>query len=360
MKAAVCYEAGKPLVVEEIHIDPPQQGEVKVRLAATAICHSDVHYIRGDWHGNLPMVVGHEAAGIVEQIGENVTLVKPGDRVIVSLLRSCGRCFYCTTGLPNHCDGVFALQTQSRISNQSGVRLFQGIRTAAFAEYVIVDQSQLVPVSAEMPLDRAALLACGVITGVGAVVNTAQVKPGSTVVVIGTGGVGLNAIQGALISGAACIIAVDIVDMKLQAARTFGATHLLNSRKDDVRQRVLDLTGGRGADTVLVTVGSTTAVTQAITLLRRAGTLVIVGMPSTGATAALPVADMADYGFRILGSFVGSTRLRVDIPWLIELYLQGRLKLDELITARYPIEKINEAIAAMEHGEALRNVILWE
>ena len=360
MKAAVCYEEGKPLVVEDIILDPPQQGEVKVRLAATAICHSDVHYIRGDWHGNLPMVAGHEAAGVVEQIGQNVTLVEPGDRVIVSLLRSCGHCFYCTTGLPNHCEETFALQTESRLHTKSGVRLYQGIRTAAFAECVIVDQSQLVQVSAEMPLDRAALLACGVITGVGAVVNTAQVKPGSTIVVIGTGGVGLNAIQGALISGAARIIAVDIVDMKLQAARAFGATHLLNARRDNVRQGILDLTGGRGADYVFVTVGSTEAVAQGITLLRRAGTLVIVGMPPTGATAALPVADMADYGFRILGSFVGSTRLRVDIPWLVELYQQGRLKLDELITAHYPVEQINEAIEAMERGEALRNVILWD
>jgi S-(hydroxymethyl)glutathione dehydrogenase/alcohol dehydrogenase len=360
MKAAVCYEAGKPLVVEDIHLDPPQWGEVKVRLAATAICHSDVHYIRGDWHGYLPMVAGHEAAGIVEQIGENVTLVQPGDRVVVSLLRSCGRCFYCTTGSPNHCEGTFALQTESRLHNKSGVRIYQGIRTAAFAECVIVDQSQLVRVPADVPLDRAALLACGVITGVGAVINTAQVKPGSTVVVIGVGGVGLNAIQGALISGAARIIAVDIIDMKLQAAQTFGATHTMNSRRDDVRQIVLDLTGGRGADYVFVTVGSAEAVAQGLMLLRRAGTLVIVGMPATGTTVALPISDMADYGFRILGSFVGSTRLHVDIPWLLELYQQGRLKLDELITARYPIEKINEAIEAMERGEALRNVILWD
>lgn len=361
MKAAVCYEPGKPLVVEDIDLDAPQQGEVQVRLAATSICHSDVHSIRGDWqHGNYPLVAGHEAAGVVEEIGAGVTLVKPGERVVVSLLRSCGRCFYCTKGAPNHCTGVFALQTESRLHTKTGVRIYQGIRTAAFAERAIVDQSQLVPIPASIPLDRAALLACGVITGVGAVINTAQVKPGSTVVVIGAGGVGLNAIQGARISGAARIIALDILDMKLQAALIFGATHLLNGKRENVRQAILDLTEGRGADDVFVTVGSTEAVAQGLTLLRQEGTLVIVGMPSTGATAALPVTTVANQGLRILGSFLGSTRLSVDIPWLIELYQQRRLKLDELITARYPIEDINVAIEAMERGEALRNVILWE
>ena len=183
MKAAVCYAFGQPLVVEDVEIDPPRQGEVKVRLAATAICHSDVHLIRGEWGGELPVVAGHEAAGVVEEIGEHVTLTKPGDPVVMSLLRSCGRCFFCTIGAPHLCEGAFALETESRLRNKRGEMLRQGINVAAFAEYAVVDQSQVVPIPADMPLDRAALLACGVITGLGAVVNTAHVAPESSVVV---------------------------------------------------------------------------------------------------------------------------------------------------------------------------------
>ena len=359
MKAAVCYEPGKPLIIEEIDIDPPQSGEVKVRLVATAICHSDIHALHGDWKGKFPVVVGHEAAGIVEEVGENVSLTAPGDNVVVSLLRSCGRCFYCAQGITNLCNGPFALDTESRLRNKRGEPIYQGIRTAAFAEYVIVDQSQVVKVSQTISLEKAALLGCGVITGVGAVVNTGQVKPGSSVVVIGLGGVGLNAVQGAVLAGASKIIAMDILDMKLAVAKKFGATHTFNAKQDNARRVIRDFTEGRGADYVFVTVGSTTAVSQGITLLRRAGKLVIVGMPPSGATIPLPVVDIADKELKILGSFLGSTRLHVDVPWLVELYQQGRLKLDELITARYSLEQINEAIEITERGEAIRNVIVW-
>jgi S-(hydroxymethyl)glutathione dehydrogenase / alcohol dehydrogenase len=359
MKAAVCYGPGTPPIIEDIDIDPPQAGEVKVRLVATAICHSDIHAMHGDWNGNFPVVVGHEAAGIVEEVGENVTLTAPGDNVVVSLLRSCGRCFYCMQGQLNLCNGAFALDTESRLHNKEGELIYQGIRTAAFAEYVIVDQSQVIQVPQTILLEKAALLACGVITGVGAVINTAQVKPGSSVVVIGLGGVGLNAIQGAVLAGASKIIAMDILDTKLDTAKMFGATHTLNARREDARRVVRDFIGGLAADYVFVTVGSTTAVSQGLTLLRRAGTLVIVGMPPSGATAPLSVVDIADKGLRIFGSFMGSTRLRVDVPWLVDLYRQGRLKLDELITGRFSIEQINEAIELMERGEAIRNLIIW-
>src|SRR6266508_151744 len=360
MKAAVCYAFGEPLTVEEIDIDPPQQGEVKIRLTATAICHSDVHLIRGEWGGKLPVVAGHEAAGIVDAVGENVTLAKPGDAVVVSLLRSCGRCFYCTLGSPHMCEGRFALERESRLRNRRGEPLQHGIRTAAFAEYAIVDQSQVVQVPAEMPLDRAALLACGVITGLGAVVNTARVGPGQSVVVIGAGGVGLNAIQGAVLVGAYPIVAVDRLDTKLTAARTFGATHTINAAQQDLGAAVADLTAGRGADYAFVTVGSPTAVAQALTIIRPAGTVVIVGIPHEGATAALSIGDVVWNEQRIIGSRMGSTRLSVDVPRLVDLYRHGRLKLDELITARYPLEQINEAIAAMETGEVLRNVIVFD
>lgn len=359
MKAALCYEFGQPLVIEEINIDPPQAGEIKVKLAACAICHSDIHAMEGAWGGALPALFGHEAAGVVAEVGPQVSLVKPGDNVVVTLIRSCGRCYFCAQGQPQVCEGTFALNHESRLHTRDGQPIRQGIRTGAFAEYVIVDQSQVVQIPTEMPLASASLLACGVITGLGAVVNTAQVPSGSSVVVIGTGGVGLNSIQGAFLSGAQPIIAIDLVNSKLAAAKTLGATHIVNSTEENPLEAVRSLTHGRGADYVFITVGSTRAMEQGLTLLRQAGTLVIVGMPASGAKLQIEAVDFADNSQRILGSKMGSTRLRVDVPKLVELYQQGRLKLDELITARYPLEEINEAIAAVKRGEALRNVIVF-
>lgn len=358
MKAAVCYAFGQPLRVEEVEIDPPQRGEVKVQLAATAICHSDVHLIRGEWGGEVPVVAGHESSGVIVEVGEGVTTVKPGDHVVVSLLRSCGRCFYCTTGAPYNCDGEFALNTQSRLRNQRGETLHHGINTASFAEYTIVEQSQCVKIPDEMPLDRAALLACGVITGLGAVTNTAKIAPRSSVAVIGVGGVGLNSIQGAALSGARKIIAVDRLDNKLVAARSFGATHTVNATQTDAVQAVKDLNDGKGVDYAFVTVGNANAVNQAFAMIRSGGSVVVVGLPEADATASINIHKLI--GERhIVGSPMGSTRLSVDVPRLVELYQQGRLKLDELITRRYGLDQINEAIASMERGEALRNVIVF-
>jgi NDMA-dependent alcohol dehydrogenase len=359
MKAAVCYEFGKPLVVEEVAIDPPQAGEVKVRMAAAAICHSDVHLIRGEWGGELPIVAGHEASGIIDAIGPGVTHVTPGDHVVVSLLRQCGKCFHCTTGTPNICSGAFPLDKESRLHNQKGDPLHHGIRTAAFAEYAIVDQTQVVKVPDELPLDSLALLACGVITGLGAVVNTAKVETGSSVVVIGTGGVGLNAIQGAVLRGAYPIIAVDLLDNKLAAARQFGATHTINASHQEPVEAVRELTNGRGADYAFVTVGSVSAGNQAFRMTRPGGTTVMVGLPEAGASLSLDVFHLISER-KVVGSSMGSTRLSVEVPRLVELYREGRLKLDELITARYPLEQINEAIESMERGEALRNVVVFE
>ena len=359
MKAAVCYEFGKPLVVEEVRLDPPQAGEVKAKIAACAICHSDVHWVRGEWGGTVPVVAGHEAAGVITEIGPGVTRVKVGDPVVISLIRSCGHCFYCTIGRPYNCEGSFAMDRETRLHTKNGEPIVQAMRTASFAEYVVVDQSQTVKVPADLPLDRASLLACGVITGLGAVVNTAEVETGSSVVVIGTGGVGLNAIQGAVLSGAAKIIAIDLLDSKLQAARKFGATHTINGRSEDVVATVLSLTENRGVDYAFVTVGSSRAIVQASNLVRKGGTTVIVGMPSN-ADAEVPInSHTLTTGRNIMGSNMGSTRPSVDIPHLVELYQQGRFKLDELITKRYSLDQINEAIESMERGEALRNVIVF-
>lgn len=360
MKAAVCTGFGEPLSVEEIVIDPPKVGEVKVKLAACAICHSDIHYMEGAWGGTLPAVYGHEAAGVVEAVGPGVADLTPGTHVVVTLLRACGSCFFCGQGEAHLCETRFPLDAQPCLHRADGSPVHQGLRTGAFAEAVVVDRSQVVAIPESVPLESAALLACGVITGLGAVVNTAAVPAGSHVAVIGTGGVGLNSVQGAALSGAESVIALDLSDDKLRAAKAFGATHAINPRANDAREAVRDLTGGRGADYVFVTVGAKAAIEQGIGLLRNAGTLVVVGMPADGVTMEFVAADFANNAQRIIGSKMGSTRLQVDVPKLVSLYQQGRLKLDELITGRYSLGQINEACAAVSRGEALRNVIVFE
>jgi len=359
LKAAVCYEFGKPLVVEEIDIDPPHHGEVKVKLAATAICHSDVHLVRGEWGGKLPVVAGHESSGIVVEVGEGVTTLQPGDYVVVSLLRSCGRCSECAAGAPHLCSGSFALDSHSRLRNKDGQAIHHGIKTASFAEYTIVDQSQCVKIPDDIRPESAALLGCGVITGVGAVTNTARPAPGSCVAVIGAGGVGLNSIQGAVLAEASMIVAVDRVEDKLATARTFGATHVVNASTEDPVKAVRALTNGPGVDYAFVTVGNAPAINQAFKMIRRGGSVVAIGLPEVSAMVDVRVHSLVSGERRILGSFMGSTRLSADVPKLVELYQQGRLKLDELISNCYSLEQINEAITTMEHGAALRNVVVF-
>jgi S-(hydroxymethyl)glutathione dehydrogenase / alcohol dehydrogenase len=360
LKAAVCYEIGKPLVVEEITLDPPKQGEVKVKMAATAVCHSDIHFFKGELPGQTPFVGGHESAGYVEEVGKGVTGFKPGDPVVLSLLISCGKCRFCLAGQSHLCSGVFPMDKETRMHNKKGQDLNMLIKTASFADYTIVDQSQLVKIPADMPMDRACMLACGVITGFGAVVNRAKVEPMSSCVIIGIGGVGLNAVQGAAISGAYPIIAVDISDKKLQAAKTFGATYTVNSTKGDAIKEVQKLTGGEGADYVFVTVGSTAAVEQGFDMSNPRGMTVLVGLPKYTEMAKYSPFNIIRFERTLTGSFMGTTQLHAEVPKLITLYKAGILKLDELITARYPLEKINEAIDAVVKGEALRNIIVFK
>jgi len=360
MKAAVCYEFGKPLVIEDIDIRPPQAGEVMVRLAATAVCHTDIHVITGELPWALPVVAGHESAGYVTAVGEGVTSVKQGDRVVASLLVSCGKCPPCRAGRPRHCQAVWSRDEDSPYKNQKGQPLAQLMRIGSFAEYTVVDESQVVPLPDDVPLDSASLLACGVITGFGAVVNRARVPVMSSCVIIGAGGVGLNAIQGAAISGAYPVIAVDVAAKKLAAARDFGATHTIDAKAGDAVEAVKGLTGGLGADYVFVTVGSIDAITTGFAMSGTSGMTVIVGLPDVKEMLTVsPLAFIKDE--RVLtGSYMGSTHLSRDIPNLIKLYQAGILKLDELITARYPLEQINEAIEAVVKGQALRNAIMFE
>jgi S-(hydroxymethyl)glutathione dehydrogenase / alcohol dehydrogenase len=361
MKAAICYEYGKPLVIEDVEIDPPQTGEVKVHLAATAVCHSDIHCVRGDLGGfpPLPFVPGHESSGYVDAIGANVTLFKPGDRVVVCNVATCGKCYYCVNGWPTMCEAKWPLERGTRLRNKRGQRLNTNKKMANFAEYVIVDESQLVKLPPEMPIELGSLLACGVVTGFGAVVNRAKVKPLSSVVVIGTGGVGLNSIQGAVVSGASRIIGVDISDYKLKAAKEFGATHTVNSKNEDAVKAVWQITGGKGADYVFVTVGSPAAMRQGFAMAGKRGMTVIVGLPAGGAELSIPVFDFIELEKTLTGAAMGDVRLSIDVPYLIDLYHAKRLKLDELITGRYPLEQINEAIRSTEEGEALRNIIIF-
>ncbi len=358
MKAAVCYEFGKPLVIEDVTLDPPQQGELKVKIVATGICHSDLHLVSGEWGGQPPVVAGHESSGVVLETGQGVTQFKPADRVLVTLIRSCGRCFYCLAGHPQRCETIWPLDRESRLHNKDGVALRHGLRTASFAEEVVVDESQLVKLPDDVPMDVAALLACAVITGTGAVFNTAHVSAGSSVVVIGTGGVGLNAVQAARLAGAHPIIAVDLLDSKLEMARRFGASHGVNPTMQDAIGLVKELTAGRGADYVFVTVGHAKAVEQGFAMLRPRGLQVIVGIPEIGATAAFPVMGLVQERM-VTGSMMGSTRLGIDVPHLIDLYRNKQLLLDELITDRVPLERINEAIARTQSGNCVRNVILF-
>jgi S-(hydroxymethyl)glutathione dehydrogenase/alcohol dehydrogenase len=359
LKAAICYELGKPLVVEDITLDPPQKGEVKVKMAATAVCHSDIHFFKGELPGQPPFVGGHESAGWVDEVGEGVVGLKKGDPVVLSLLISCGKCKYCLTGRSNQCNATFPLDTETRMHNQKGQNLGMLLKTASFAEYTIVDQTQLVKIPADMPMDRACLLACGVITGYGAVVNRAKVPAGSSVVVIGTGGVGLNSIQGAAISGAYPIIAVDVLDKKLEAAKKFGATHVVNSAKTDAVKEIRALTGGEGADYVFVTVGSTAAIVQGVDMSAPTAMTVIVGLPKITDTVTMSPFPIIRYERIVTGGFMGSGQLHLEVPKMIALYKAGKLKLDELITGRFPLKDINKAIDQVVKGEALRNVITF-
>jgi S-(hydroxymethyl)glutathione dehydrogenase / alcohol dehydrogenase len=359
MRAAVCREFKQPLAIEHLDLAAPRAGEVRVRIAACAICHSDLLAMDGAWGGDLPAVYGHEAAGVVEEVGAGVGRVGPGEHVVVTLLRSCGQCYFCTSGDAQLCETKLPLDLRSPLSARDGSTIRQGLRTGAFAEQVVVDASQVAVIPPEVPLDSASLLACGVITGLGAVLNTAAVRPGSHVATIGTGGVGLNCVQGAALASARVNIAIDVSDHKLAAARIFGASHTIDPSEEDVRDAIRSLTGGRGADYVFVAAGNAAAIEQGVTLVRRGGTLVVVGMPADGVKVCLEAVDIADHAIRILGSKMGSTRLRVDVPRLTDWYLQGRLKLDELISGRYPLDEINEAMESARSGATLRNVITF-
>ena len=355
IRAALCHEQKAPLSVEEIHLAAPEGRAVEVTIKACAICHSDIAYIDGHWDCPTPALFGHEAAGVVTAVGNQVERYATGDHVVVTLIRSCGTCAHCGTGSPVDCERP---STLSPLSMPDGTPVWQAMKSGAFAEKVVVDQSQLAHIPAAMSFEAASLLACGVITGVGAVVNSAGLRPGQDAVVIGAGGVGLNAIQGARIAGARRIVAVDVIPEKLDDAKAFGATDGVLATDPAPWDNVKAILG-KGADAVFVTVGAIKAHELAPNYLAPGGKALIVGMPPTGAMAEVEMVNIAAAGQKIIGSKMGDTVLTRDIPWLTDLYLQGRLKLDELISGRWSLDQINEAIADTKSGTARRNVIVF-
>ena len=357
-RAAVCRAFGQPLTIEEIELAEPGPGELRVKIKACAICHSDIFYADGAWGGELPAVYGHEAAGVVEAVGPGVKRVKVGDPVVATLIRSCGFCDACAGGGPVYCEEVFPLDEATPLHDSQGNPIVHGMRTGAFAEHAIVEESQVAKIPADLAFDAASLIACGVITGFGAVVNTAKVPTGASVVVIGCGGVGLAAINGAAIAGASRIIAVDMSPAKDNLARHFGATDFVNGADADAVKTVLDLTKG-GVDHAFEAVGLGKTAEQAFGMLKRGGTAYIIGMIPIGQNVTIPGAAFLGEK-KLQGSLMGSNHFPVDMPRLVDMYLSGKLLLDDLISRRIKLEDVNEAFTEMKTGQIARSVIIFD
>jgi S-(hydroxymethyl)glutathione dehydrogenase/alcohol dehydrogenase len=360
MKAAVFREVNQPMEVEDIDISKPGPREVLIRTAAAGVCHSDLHFFNGTYPGVTPMVLGHESAGVVEQVGSDVHYVKPGDHVITCLSVFCGHCEQCLTGHLSLCqepETRRAKEDEPRLS-QSGGPLGQFANLGSFAEHMLVHEHAVAKIRDDMPLDKAALIGCGVTTGVGAVIHTAKVEPGATVAVIGCGGVGLSCINGAAIAGASRVIAVDMVPGKLDLARKFGATDVVNASEGDPIEAVKELSGG-GVHYSFEAIGLKVTAEQAFGMLRNGGAATIIGMIPPGDMVSLHGPDFL-FEKKIQGSMMGSNRFRVDMPRFVELYLQGKLHLDDLVSSHIKLSDINDAFAQLETGEIARNVIMFD
>ena len=361
MKAAVLYEPHQPLVIEEIRVRKPVAREVLLRTAVAGLCHSDLHFMEGLYRYPLPVVLGHESSAVVEEVGSEVTYVKPGDRVVTCLSVFCGICENCTTGRPALCsntDVKLPPGESNRLEWDKTGRLHTFAQLSSFAEQMLVHENAIVKIRDEMPLDRAALIGCGVMTGFGAAVNTAKVRPGETVAVIGCGGVGMAAVNGAYIAGAGRIIAVDTNQAKLQAAAKLGATDQVDPSDGDPVERIVEMTSG-GVHHAIECIGLKATAEQAFQMLAVGGTATVVGMVPFDEKIELHAYALLGER-RLQGSSMGSNRFRVDMPRLIELYLQGRLHLDDWISQRIRLEQINEGFEAMKAGKVIRSIIDFE
>lgn len=357
MKAAVFHGANQPLTIEEIEIDEPMPREVVVKTMATGVCHSDLHFVDGYYPMAAPTILGHEGAGIVESVGSMVTQFKPGDHVIACLSVFCGSCERCLGGESFLCRSPEVRRgpgdRPKYTWNGNPVNQFANLST--YAEKMLVHENAIVKVRDDMPWEGAALIGCGVTTGVGAAMNTAAIRPGSTVAVWGAGGVGLSAIQGARIAGARTIIAVDIHENKMKTARDLGATHTVDASSGDPVQKVLDIVPG-GVDYSFECIGLKVAAEQAYGAIRDGGVATVVGMIPVGQKIEIEGSSMLR-GKKIQGSSMGSNHFKVHMPQYVELYMQGRLKLDEMVTRTGSLEDVNEAFRAMKAGEVARTVL---
>ena len=365
-KAAILWETNKPWSVEEIELDEPKAGEVLVEMKASGMCHSDEHLMTGDLPFALPIIGGHEGAGIVRKVGEGVSWLAPGDHVVFGFIPSCGRCPSCSTGHQNLCD-LGALMGGGRQITDGGSRhhargqeLGLMCLLGTFAHHTVVNEASCIKVDNDLPFDKVCLLGCGVVTGWGSAVYAAEVKPGDTVAVVGVGGIGANAIQGARLAGAKRIIAIDPVEFKREKAMEFGATHTFPSMADAMMS-VMEMTYGQMADRVIMTPGVLHGemMTEAMNLAGKGSTVVITAIsPMTSETANINLFNLAMWNKEIKGTIFGSLNPRADIPALLDMYRAGQLKLDELITKTYKLEEINEGYEAMRDGTNLRGVIV--
>jgi alcohol dehydrogenase len=362
MGAAPPYAVSKPLRIATVELDPPGRGEVLVRIAAAGLCHSDLSVINGDRPRPMPMALGHESAGVVEQVGEDVPDLAPGDHVVMVFMPSCGHCLPCAEGRPALCEpgaaanGAGTLLSGARRLHCDGAPVNHHLGVSGFAEYAVVSRRSLVRIDPDLPLDEAALFGCAVLTGVGAVVNTAGLRPGETAAVIGLGGVGLASVLGAIACGARQVVAIDLADDKLGLARQIGATHTVNARDPDAAEQVRALTGG-GVDFAFEMAGAVRAMELAYAITRRGGTTVTAGLPPPGAALALPLVQLVAEERTVKGSYIGTCVPTRDIPRYIALYRAGRLPVDRLMSGKLTLDGINEGFDRLHEGRAVRQVI---
>lgn len=359
MKAAIYHQAHEPLTIEEIDIDNPMDNEVLLRTAASGVCGSDLHIVDAYIPVQGPMVLGHEAAGVVEAVGSNVRYVAPGDHIITCPSIWCGECEMCLSDHPYLCDN-----RQGRPENaaprlsQGGKPVAQFTNLSSFAERMLVPERAVIKVEKDLPLETLALIGCGITTGLGAVLRTAKVEAGASVAVFGVGGVGLSALQGARIAGATTIIAVDINEYKLATAMEMGATHVVDASSSDPVAAIRDLTGG-GVDYAFEAIGNKKTAEQAFASIKVAGTAVLIGFFPWDAVLEIPASQFI-MEKKLIGCRMGSNKFRLDMPAYIELYRQGRLKLDEMVTKRMPLDQVNEAFRLMKAGEVTRSVLTFD
>jgi Zn-dependent alcohol dehydrogenase len=361
MKAAISYETNTPLRVEEVTLDDPQDNEVLVKLVAAGTCHSDLHFMKGDIPTPTPVVMGHEGAGIVEKVGPGVTTLEPGDHVVLMVAFSCGKCYFCVAGRPTLCVENLPIQMMGALPG-GGIRLHKGDQQlhhlfglACFAEYAVVHERSVVKVREDAPLEVVCLLGCGTSTGIGAVLNTAGVNAGESIVIYGCGGVGLSAVMAAKLAGAGMIIAVDTLEQKLEMAKELGASHVVNASNEDPQQKTLELTG-KGADYAVPCVGNADAIMQAFGSIHSGGTCVVVGLPPISIMLNIAPFELLQ-GKVLTGTTQGDVRAPIDVPRYVDLYMDGKLPIDKLITTSCGLDEINEAYGALETGEVIRTAI---